>query len=525
MIRIEYLKLISHPQLGNIELFLSDNGEIGNVKKPYTSVIIGPNGTGKSLILRTISDILTQFNIFQTSGIRNLNLPFHFHLRFQNEKDNFEIINYKDYLNQRTSTKIYEFYKNRPFIVFSEDNAEKNKRYETEFSNIIFPNKLIVSSILQTDRFLFKNSHPNDFYQYLGSRSTSSTSSTKSSSRKTIKFIFNSSINNSQFKSNLKELLSFLDFKESLKINYSTKINKLFFSGKLTETNFKRYYEEWWHEDFEFSKRKKENPLWSVPYYNNNYKENKELLTETVNLLNDIAENRLTHKPYSRSKVLSIDLFDDNLIERELEIIKHLEQLDIISLDGIKINKNNTSLSLSDVSSGEFHLIISMIGIFSKIEDNSIILIDEPEISLHPNWQMQYITFLKKVFSKNASCQFIITSHSHFIVSDLEGNSSSVTALNRNIETNKLESRLLKGDTFGWSAEDVLYNVFNVITTRNFYVAKEIGEILTVLAEKDIKKELLISKSEELNNIKLHLKSGDPLKSLIEKVQKEFING
>lgn len=522
MFRIEYLKIKGHPQLGDIELFLSDIAEINNIDKPYTSVIIGPNGTGKSLILRAISDILTQFNIFHTSGIRNLSLPFHFHLRFQNNKDNFEILNYKDNFHKRISTKIYEFYKNRPFVEFNDENLQINNKCKIEFSEIVFPNKLIVSSILQTDRFLFKNSHPDDFYQYLGSRSTSSSSSTNSSSRKTIKLIFNSTINNSQFKSNLKELLSFLDFENSLKINYSTKINKLFFSGNLTETNFKRYFEEWWHDDFEYSKRKKENPLWSVPYYNNNYKE---LLTETVTLLNDIAKNRLTHKPYSRSKVLSIDLFDDKLIERELEIVKHLEQLDIISLDGIKINKNNSILSLSDISSGEFHLIISMIGIFSKIEDNSLILIDEPEISLHPNWQMQYVTFLKKVFSKNASCQFIITTHSHFIVSDLEGESSSVTALSRDEETSKLESRILRGDTFGWSAEDVLYNVFNVATTRNLYVAKEIGEILNVIAKKNINVKTLLSKKEELNKIKNHLKTGDPLKSLIEKVQKEFING
>jgi predicted ATP-binding protein involved in virulence len=510
--RIEYLKLNNHPQLGDIELFLSDNGEIANVKKPYISVIIGPNGTGKSLILRTISDILTQLNIFQTSGIRNLNLPFHFHLRFQNNKDNFEILNYKDIFNERTTTKIYEFYRNRPFIDFNEDNSQINKKCRIDFSEIVFPNKLIVSSILQTDRFIFKNNNPNDFYQYLGSRSTSSTSSTKSSSRKTIKFIFNSTTNNIQFKNNLKDLLSFLDFEESLKINYSTKINKLFFSGELTEKNFKRYYEQWWHDDFEFSNRKKENPLWSVPYYNNNYKENKKLLIETITLLNDIAKNRLTHKPYSRSKVLSIDLFDENLIERELEIIKHLEQLDIISLDGIKINKNNSTLSLSDVSSGEFHLIISMIGIFSKIEDNSLILIDEPEISLHPNWQMQYVTFLKKVFSKNSSCQFIITTHSHFLVSDLEGESSSVTALNRDTE-NKLISNLIKADTFGWSAEDILYNVFNVRSVRNYFIQADLTDLLGLISENSKNKEKIISLVNKLSE--LQTSENDPLRAVL----------
>ena len=137
---------------------------------------------------------------------------------------------------------------------------------------------------------------------------------------------------------------------------------------------------------------------------------------------------------------------------------------------------------------------------------------------------MQYVTFLKKVFSKYPSCHFILTSHSHFIVSDLEGESSSVSALRRN-EENKLKSRFIKADTFGWSAEDILYNVFNVLSTRNLYVAKEIGEILKIISKKDIDQKILNNKKEKLSYIKSHLKNEDPLKSLIEKVEKEFING
>jgi predicted ATP-dependent endonuclease of OLD family len=514
MFRVEYLKLDNHPQLGNIELFLSDFEEIHSIEKPYTSVIIGPNGTGKSFILRTISDILTQFNVFQTTGVRNINLPFHFILRYYIDDSIYEIINTRDLLQGRKPTKIYDFYKNRPFEKFEIKTVSTFEKYRIDFEKLNFPGKLIVSSILQTDRFLFKNSHPDDFYQYLGARSTSSTSSTKSSSRKTIKYLFNASASNSQFKDNLKELLSFLEFEESLKINYNTKINKLFFSGTLDERNFRRYYEEWWYEDFIYSKRKKENPLWSVPYYNNNLKENNQLLSDIVEFLNVIS-NKLTHKARSTSKIISIDLFDNELTDNEFEIIRHLEQLDIINLEGIKINKNNSVLSLNDVSSGEFHLIISMIGIFSKIKQNSLILIDEPEISLHPNWQMQYITFAKKVFSKYASCHFIITSHSHFIVSDLEGDSSSVTSLTRNEKTNLIDASLLHADTFGWSAEEVLYSIFNVRSSRNHFLEHDLTKLVF----------LINSNSNHYTEIKVVLdklssvsySDADPINILIEK--------
>lgn len=59
-----------------------------------------------------------------------------------------------------------------------------------------------------------------------------------------------------------------------------------------------------------------------------------------------------------------------------------------------------------------------------KIEDkeNLIILLDEGEMTLHPQWQKQYVAywidFLKTNFSEH-SCHIVLTSHSPFILSDI----------------------------------------------------------------------------------------------------------
>lgn len=52
---------------------------------------------------------------------------------------------------------------------------------------------------------------------------------------------------------------------------------------------------------------------------------------------------------------------------------------------------------------------------------NLIWLIDEGELTLHPQWQKQYINYLIQFFSKNftQNIHIIITSHSPFILSDL----------------------------------------------------------------------------------------------------------
>ncbi|WP_439554044.1 AAA family ATPase [Flavobacterium macrobrachii] len=515
MFRIEYLKVLGHPQLGELELSLSDIKEINNIEKPYTSVIIGPNGTGKSFILRTISDILTQFNLYQLTGIKSINLPFSIHLRYKCNSDIYEMMSGFIVLDKSKKRREYYFFKNRPFgnienIFLNNDE----KKYQINYNQLDFPSHVIVNSVMLNDRFLFKKSKPKDFYQYLGVRATSSTASTKSAVKGVIEKLFSESMSNENFLNNLKELLSFLDFENKFEVEYNTKLNKLFFTGELTIKDFKQYYENWWDKEYEYTDRKKDNPIWSKPFYDNFYKEDESKIKEIVDYLNDLSKNGiLKHKNRSRSKLLKVDFFDKEIDNNEYWKIIDLEKLDIINVNSINLIKNNSSLNINEISSGEYHLLISLIGIFSKIKENSLVLIDEPEISLHPNWQMQYITFLKKVFSKCASCHFIITSHSHFIVSDLEGNSSSVTALNRDIETSKLDARLLSGNTFGWSAEDVLYNVFNVRSVRNYFIQADLTDLLGLISENSKNKVKIMSLVKKLNE--LQTSENDPLKAVL----------
>ncbi|MFN8261809.1 MAG: AAA family ATPase [Chitinophagales bacterium] len=527
MFRIEYLNLKGHHQLGDLELYLSEENELKNISKPYTSVIIGPNGTGKSFILRTIAEIFRQFKGYSETERSEINLSFNFHLRYTFYHNSFEIISRKQ---KNSSRREYLFFKNRPFtdIDFSEITTENTDQYYfTQHSELEFPEKLLVNSVMLTDRFIWKDSSPGDFYQYLGARSTSSTSSTKSSSRRTINHIFNASSTNNDFLVNLAELLQLLGFEKSFKVQYRTKIHKLFFSGKLTEDDFRTYFENWWDEGFIYTTRKKDNPIWSIPYYNNHFKYNEIETNKLIAFLNAISltDSGLEHIKNSSSKHLTIDLFGNIADETFLTYVRHLENLDIINLKGIKLNKLNSSLSVTDLSSGEYHLLISLIGMFANISKDSLILIDEPEISLHPNWQMRYISFLKNVFSKFADCHFILTTHSHFLVSDLEGKSSSVTALSRDAKSNALKAELLNLNTYGWSAEEVLLKVFKVATSRNYYIAEKLGILLDFIASEDSTSQMIKDKFYELKLDNLvGLTDEDPLKTVYDTIIKEYVS-
>ncbi|MCD4680007.1 MAG: hypothetical protein K8S00_06430, partial [Bacteroidales bacterium] len=171
MVRLEYLKVNDHPQLGDLELFFSEKTEIKNDSSPYTSVMIGPNGSGKSFILRTIAEIFRQIQTYSILGKKEFNLPFYFQIRYWYNNNIYEIVSTSSLpVLQRIKREYYSF-KNRPIGTSFFKNV-KNFDRNTEFSiskhQIKFPEKILVNSTIPTDRFVYRKSNPSDFYQYLG---------------------------------------------------------------------------------------------------------------------------------------------------------------------------------------------------------------------------------------------------------------------------------------------------------------------------------------------------------------------
>jgi len=83
----------------------------------------------------------------------------------------------------------------------------------------------------------------------------------------------------------------------------------------------------------------------------------------------------------------------------------------------------NNEVFLRDMSTGEKQIIYRVGYLLKNIGNISgaIILIDEPEISLHPTWQLKLKDFLHDVF-QGRDVQFIIATHSPFIFENLDEN-------------------------------------------------------------------------------------------------------
>jgi len=71
----------------------------------------------------------------------------------------------------------------------------------------------------------------------------------------------------------------------------------------------------------------------------------------------------------------------------------------------------------SSLSSGEQHELVLLYELLFKIKSNSLILIDEPELSLHVAWQEQFLEDLQKI-TQLSNFDILISTHSPQIISD-----------------------------------------------------------------------------------------------------------
>ena len=123
----------------------------------------------------------------------------------------------------------------------------------------------------------------------------------------------------------------------------------------------------------------------------------------------------------SREKLSTFEeLYKKVSVFREL-ISKKLKPktLDISREFGARVRRNDNVVELDKLSSGEKHEFIMLFKLIFETPPQSIVLIDEPEISLHVSWQLEFMSDLERIQSAN-SFQSIIATHSPQIIQGVE---------------------------------------------------------------------------------------------------------
>jgi predicted ATP-binding protein involved in virulence len=83
----------------------------------------------------------------------------------------------------------------------------------------------------------------------------------------------------------------------------------------------------------------------------------------------------------------------------------------------IFVSKDKSILKLTELSSGEQHEVVLLFELLFKAEENSLVLIDEPEISLHVVWQKEFLNDIQEIIELQ-KLDIIIATHSPQIIND-----------------------------------------------------------------------------------------------------------
>jgi len=122
----------------------------------------------------------------------------------------------------------------------------------------------------------------------------------------------------------------------------------------------------------------------------------------------------LKSNPEERTKD-AIDSF--NAIFKNSNLITKLINLDIHNSNKpIFETLNKDKITIDKLSSGEQQLYARVVALMILNPHNSIILIDEPEIALHPKWQVEIMNIYANIGLNN---QFIIATHSPYIIASV----------------------------------------------------------------------------------------------------------
>ena len=218
------------------------------------------------------------------------------------------------------------------------------------------------------------------------------------------------------------------------------------------------------------------------------------MLVQEYKFLNIINSNLIKDVPsYIATRIVEMANEQENIpmgeirnaVFREINEIFEILDLDIkvseISKDAKSIpiftNSSGDKFDINELSSGEKQLFLRTLAIKMLNPENSIILIDEPELSLHPKWQQKIVDVYRKIGKNN---QIIIARHSPHTLGSVK--KENIMLLDKNDDG---EIIVKTGDelynSYGQPTDRVLKDIMGLETTRNpkvFKLLEEAGELV-----------------------------------------------
>lgn len=210
---------------------------------------------------------------------------------------------------------------------------------------------------------------------------------------------------------------------------------------------------------------------------------------------NEINENLISDLPSAIANKIYVEMImNEDLPARESkekvckEVNSVFESMDLdIEFVGLSKDENTVPIfrniegkefDINGLSSGEKQLFLRALSLKFLNVNNSIILIDEPEISLHPRWQRKIVNVYENIGKNN---QIIIATHSPHIIGNVK--KEQLRVLKKDKEGIKVMNSDELDETYGKTVESILMEVMGIINTRNEETAEKIEKLRDLVRE------------------------------------------
>lgn len=214
------------------------------------------------------------------------------------------------------------------------------------------------------------------------------------------------------------------------------------------------------------------------------------MLKREYNFLNIVDSNLISNiASYIATRITYISNTEEELtgkqvrekVAQEINGVFKILDLDIkfvgVSRDErslpIFANLLGEEFDINDLSSGEKQLFIRTLAIKMLEPENSILLIDEPEISLHPKWQQKIIEVYKKIGKNN---QIIVATHSPHILGSVQKEEIILLVRGENKKIEVFDSQELNS-SLGQTTDRILEEIMGLESTRNPEIYKKIVRV------------------------------------------------
>ncbi|BFO56197.1 hypothetical protein AVXHC19_30000 [Acidovorax sacchari] len=186
----------------------------------------------------------------------------------------------------------------------------------------------------------------------------------------------------------------------------------------------------------------------------------------------------------------------------------------------------------SDLSSGQWSWLFNLTSLCVALDDDSLVLIDEPENSLHPSWQRDFIATLSGILKSCERCHAVVATHSALIASGVRDGIGNVRCLSLREQTfangSRKETSVSEkptSNTYGAQVDDVYRELFNLPSTRTPEFMARIDGLLALIG--DAKGQRPIVPAEDVEYIEAareRLPTHDPLRHILGAIAESVVS-